>query len=141
MKLFLIVVLYFCTCNLHAVEFYQCVDDKGHQHFTNLPRSTLDNNCRPKTDQYAYMLNQDYLTIESQYKQYYEPEPSLDESTNTEQANSDEDILDADNALNQLLERSKEQQDNKATEFFNAHSKAVEEVLSEGNSNTPPVLP
>ncbi len=87
------------------------------------------------------MLNQDYLTIESQYKQYYEPEPSLDESTNTEQANSDEDILDADNALNQLLERSKEQQDNKATEFFNAHSKAVEEVLSEGNSNTPPVLP
>ncbi len=77
------------------------------------------------------MLNQDYLAIESHYKRY----------SQTETAEDDEDILDPDNALNDMLERSNDQSENSATETFNARSKAVELILSEERPGNSVVLP
>ncbi len=73
MKLLIIAVLMLFSLQSYALEFHRCVDEKGRQHFTNLPAQTLDANCKLKTDQYSYMFNQDYSKLENLYKEWVEP--------------------------------------------------------------------
>lgn len=136
MKLLLITILTFFSIQIHAVEFYQCTDKKEQQHYTNLPASSLDANCKQKTDRYAYMINQDYSNIENNFKRYTEideTQEQIDESLLTIDNFTDtvQNILDPDKALEQLVENATNKDENMATEFFNARTKAIESILSE----------
>lgn len=104
-----------------------------------MPKSSLDANCRQKTDQYAVMLEQDYLALSNKFKQYEiidEPddfEDMLDDITKPVL-----DLLDADKALDELLDNTKTKRNSEASKFFRARSDAVESILSEEKPTTPP---
>ncbi len=144
MKLLLIVFLYSYAVSAHAVEFSQCVDDRGHQHFTTLPAASLDNNCKPKTNYHAYMLNQDYTSLENNLNLYSnieltEEETSEPLSTVDAIKSKVSDLLDPEQALNELVESVNNRDENAATKFFNARSKAVETILSVDKPANPQV--
>ena len=74
MKILIITILMSFTVQSYAVEFHQCIDKIGQQHFTNLPALSLDSNCKEKTDRYSYLINQDYSNLEQRYKEYLIPD-------------------------------------------------------------------
>ena len=134
MNVLFIVFSILFSAQSYAVEFYQCVDKKGQQHFTNLPAASLDSNCKQRTDRYTYLLEQDYSDLENRLKNYTVPEDihiQTDDSLLTIDNFLDpvKDLLDPDKALEQLLETSTSKDANMATEFFNARSDAIESVL------------
>lgn len=136
MKVLIFAVLLFSSIQIYAVEFHQCIDKKGQQHFTNLPAESLDLYCNQKTDRYSYLINQDYSNLENKLKNYIEPveaQIQTNDSLITTENFIDpiKDILDSDKALEQLLETSTKTDENMATEFFNARSNAIESVLSQ----------
>jgi len=141
MKLLIIATLMIFSIPSYAIEFYQCIDKKGLQHFTNLPASSLDSNCKQKTDRYSYLINQDYSNLENKLKNYSE---SLETQEQFDDALLSIDnfiepvksILDPDKALEQLVENATNKDENMATEFFNARSKAIESILSEEKPGT-----
>jgi trehalose-6-phosphate synthase len=143
MKLLIIATLMIFSSQSYAVEFYQCTDKKGRQHFTNLPASSLDSNCKQKTDRYTYLINQDYSNLENKLKNYsetLETDEQFDDALLSIDNFTDpiKNILDPDKALEQLLDNATNKDENMATEFFNARSKAIESILSEEKSSTQP---
>lgn len=141
MKLLLFTILMMLSFSTSAVEFYQCIDDKGHPHFTNLPKSSLDSNCSLKTDHFSLMLNQDYLNLANEFKKYeVNKEEELDEIMLSLDSITQPvmDILDPDKALDELVDASLNKRENAATKLFKARSKAVEQILNEANPNSPP---
>ncbi|GJM06068.1 MAG: hypothetical protein DHS20C09_20640 [marine bacterium B5-7] len=140
MKILFIVLSVLFSSQSYAVEFYQCIDQKGHKHFTNLSADSLDSNCQPKTDRYSYLLGQDYSNLEHKlenYTQIFETQELEREQTGDSAITSKsfidpvKDLFDSDKALEQLLEASNKREKNMATEFFDARSNAVESVLSQ----------
>lgn len=146
MKIILIPILMFLSIQSYAVEFYQCIDAKGQPHYSNLPAESLDSNCKQKSDRYDYLLKQDYSNLENEFNNYTESvidQEQTDDSLLSIDNIIDpiKDILDPDIALEQLLETSTNADENMATEFFNARSKAVESILLEERPGNPPVKP
>ena len=141
MKPLIFVVLMIFPFSTYAVEFHQCIDDKGRSHFTNLSKSSLDSNCRETTDHYSFMLNQDYLRLANELNKVdeIEEEPGSDETMLSIDSITQPvmDLLDPDKALDELVESSSEH-DNTATKFFKARTKAIEQILNEAKPNTPP---
>ncbi len=74
MKIIIIAVLMVLSHQSYAVEFHQCIDQKGQQHFTNLPPQSLGSNCKETTDRYSYLINQDYSNLEKRYQQVVLPD-------------------------------------------------------------------
>jgi len=139
MKLLLIIIPMILSFSTSAVEFYQCIDDKGQSHFTNLPESSLDSNCGQKADYYTIMLNQDYLNLANEFKKFEVKEEEFEEIRLSLDSITQPfmDILDPDKALDELVEASLNKRENAATKFFNARSKAVEQILNMANPNPP----
>lgn len=136
MKLLVISTLMIFSIQSYAIEFNLCVDEKGQQHYTNLPAASLDSNCKQKIDRYSYLIEQDYSNLEHRLKNYTEPaevQGQSDDALLTIENVIDpiKDLLDPDKALKQLLETSTNKDANMATEFFNARSNAIESVLSQ----------
>ena len=129
-----------CSIPVYAIEFYQCIDSEGQSHFTNLPKSTLDSDCRPKNDQYMVMLNQDYQNLENEFLKYETSEEEtfdILDVTLDSASKSISELFDADMALEELLENTQDKRNNFATDFFKARTEAVESILSEENPVPP----
>ncbi len=146
MKSLIIATLMLISFQLYAVEFYQCIDKKGRQHYTNLPASSLDSNCKQKTDRYSYLINQDYSNIENILKNHSEKLEtqdqfddallSIDNFTDPVKNN-----LDPEKALEQLLNNTTNKDDNMVTEISTARSNPKESLRSEETPDDPPVKP
>jgi hypothetical protein len=83
MKLLLITIFTIFSVNANAVEFYQCIDEKGQKHLTNLPALSLDSNCKLKVNRYAFIINQDFSNLVNRLKVYVELDetPQQDEDS------------------------------------------------------------
>ncbi len=136
MKLLSFTILMMLSFSAYAVKFYQCIDDKGQAHFTNLPESSLDSNCEQKTDHFSIMLNQDYLNLANEFNKHKVKEDESDEIDSITQPVKD--ISDPDKALDELVDTSLNKPENAATKFFKARTKTVEQISNEANPNTPP---
>ena len=123
----------------YSIEFYQCIDSKGQSHYTNLPKNSLDKECRQKDNQYLVMLNQDYQNLENEFLKYETPveDINLIEMSVDTVTKPISDLLDSDKALDELLENTQEKRKNFATEFFRARTEAVKSILEEENPNPP----
>ncbi|MCZ6803906.1 MAG: DUF4124 domain-containing protein [Proteobacteria bacterium] len=124
MKLLSFTFLMVLSFTASAIEFYQCTDDKGKLHFTNLPKSSLDSNCGQISDQYSFMLNQDYLNLADEFKKYEVQE----EEPDAEMLSFDS--LDTLKALEQLMQAT-EDRDDPFTRAMRGRSKAVEQLLKQ----------
>ena len=114
----------------YALEFNRCMDENGDVHYTNLPLSTLDANCKQRVDYYSLRLNRDYRQLRNSLKnparvQSIETKPGIIEQV----SDAMENVLDADKALEQLLENTRDARENPASRFFRARTEAVGEIL------------
>ncbi len=147
MKLLSFTILMSFSLSSYAVEFNSCTDDKGHTHFTNLPKSSLDSNCAPK-NHYTVMLNQDYLNLSNEYAKY-ENFIEKEDSSNSEPfelskvdispdriKNKVKDILDPDKALEELIDAT-DDRDDAFTNAMRGRSKGIETIMEQGKSGTP----
>lgn len=136
MKLLSFTILMFFSLSSNAVEFNSCTDDKGHTHFTNLPKSSLDSNCAPE-NHYTVMLNQDYLNLFNGYKKYVAAEKEPGNIVSLESFSQPvKDILDPDKALDMLVDSSLKKDENAAKKFFKARTNAVEQILNEDKQSS-----
>lgn len=121
-----------------ALEFISCIDNNGQVHLTTMPKTSLDANCKQKTDHYTFMLEQDYSKLEKEFTKY---EVTDEAEEGLVMNNLNEPILDAlrtDSALDQLLENSDDNRESTASEFFRKRSDAVDSILSEEKDISPP---
>jgi hypothetical protein len=139
MKYLIFINLILFSLSSYAIEFYRCSDASGKVHLTTMPKSSLDANCKQKSDQYAVMLEQDYLNLSNRFKKYeIIKEPDDIEFTLENFTKPVMELLDADKALDELLENTKTKRNSEVSKFFRARSDAVESILSEEKPNTPP---
>ena len=131
MKYLIFTSLFFFSITAHAIEFYRCTDTNGKDYFTNLPASSLDANCQQKNDHFVVLLEQDYLNLSNEFKKYeaVEEETPL-ESIIDKVGLPSADILDAEFALEELLENTKEKRNSEVSKFFRARTRAIETVLT-----------
>ncbi len=148
MKILSFIVLSYVSFSTFAIELYSCTDETGKTHYTNLPKNSLDSNCKAK-DQYAVMLQQDYDNLSHIYSKY-ESEAEQDdfyENTSTEPFQFSEtdfssdsiknkvtDIFDADKALEELMEAT-EDRDDVFTRAIRGRTKGVKDIIEQGNTN------
>jgi len=136
MKLLSFTILILFSLSSNAVEFYQCIDNKGLSHFTNLPKSSLDLNCVAK-DRHTIMLNQDYSNLADEFKKY---ETSVEEIEEFELEEMDlsfdsmtqsvKDVFDPDKALEELI-LSTEDRDDPFTRAMRGRSNAVDDIIKQ----------
>ena len=131
MKILLYLSFILFSTASYSIEFYRCTDTYGKIHLTNMPKSSLDSNCRQKTDYHSVFLEEDYSNLAEEYKKY---EITKKEEIDTELeiiAKPISDIIDSDKALEKLLDNANENKDSEATKLFKARTEAVESTLSE----------
>jgi hypothetical protein len=137
MKLLSFTILLLFSFSTYSVEFTRCIDDKGHVHFTNMPKYNLDANCQQKKDHYVTMLSQDYENLANEFKKYEEPEEVTvdifydnDELSVNSLTQPVKDILDPDKALKQLME-STEDRDDPFTRAIRGRSDGIEKIMEQ----------
>lgn len=151
MKLLSFTILALISYSSSAVEFHRCIDDKGLTHYTNLPKSSLDNNCAQQ-DHYALMFSQDYDNLHNTHQKYennaldgavsfksngnnrvkyskpFDLKPTdLSVESVTQKV---QDILDPDKALEELM-ISTEDRDDVFTRAIRGRAKGIEGLLKE----------
>ncbi len=132
MKANIIILLVLFSPLAQALEFNRCVDGNGVAHYTNLPLSTLDANCRQKLDPQNIYLRYDYQRLQRNMDNRLSESTEIvgDEDNAVDRVvNAVSDALDADKALESLLENTQEARANPATEFFRARTEAVRKIL------------
>lgn len=135
MKFIIFICFTFLYQSSFAIEFIRCINDNGKVHLTTMPKSSLDANCKQKTDHYSIMLEQDYSKLNNQFTKYEEQDDDLVIGNVNEPVL---DGLDPDKALNELLENSDNNRESAASELFKKRSDAVDSILSEEKPVDPP---
>ncbi len=132
MKSNIIILVLLFSPLVQALEFNRCIDANGVAHYTNLPLSTLDGNCRQKMDPQNMYLRYDYQRLQRDVDNRL---PDSTEIIGNEGitvdgvVNAVTDALDADKALESLLQNTQEARANPASEFFRARTEAVRKIL------------
>ena len=122
MKIKVFVCLLSFSISSSAVEFYRCIDSDGKQHFTNMPESSLNKDCKQNKDHYAVMLEQDYSNLDKEFEKYmaiHEEELQANNVINDETINIGDvelkkpglHIFDPDAAYDELIETTTERDD------------------------------
>jgi 3-methyladenine DNA glycosylase/8-oxoguanine DNA glycosylase len=136
----------------HAIEFHSCKDDKGLTHYTNLPVSSVGQNCSPK-DRYTVMLNQDYVNLAKEYAKYQQNNQSVNSNNDAETdskpfelskselspdaiKNKVKDIFDPDKALEELMDAT-EDRDDVFTRAMRGRSERIESIVNQGKLSSP----
>ncbi len=123
--------------SLLAIEFTRCVDSSGLVHYSNLTAAQLDTECKPIQHHQMVLLEQDYQRLnngiigtveEKELLQIDEQESLLPKSIS--------EALDADTALEQLLENTQQQRQNPATRFFKQRTEDIQNILDSVNPDT-----
>lgn len=114
-----------CTCislSSNALELYSCTDKSGKTHYTNLPKNSLDSNCKSK-NLHSVLLKQDYDNLKNIYSKYESLENESDDfSKQVLDLNSLEnppdtlkqkvsDIFDSEKAFDELMEATENRDD------------------------------
>lgn len=138
MKIIIFISLLFLSTAAYSVEFYRCLDASGKVHLTTMPKSSLDANCRQKTDHFAALLQQDYLNLSNEFKKY---EVTVEDDTSGNQPSEfsigdtkfkipGKHIFDSDAAYEELMETTSKR-DDPITNFFRARTDTIESILLE----------
>lgn len=119
--------------SVFALQFNRCVDANGVAHYTNLPLSTLDANCKQRENYYSLRLQSDYQRLKQNMDNPRRPivaDKDEEDKGVVEQVKDVIDgMVDADQALEQLLENTRNARQNPASRFFRARTSAVETIL------------
>jgi len=145
MKLLSFTILAVFSSSSIAVEFNSCIDNKGHTHFTNLPKSSIGSNCAPR-NHYTVMLKQDYQNLANEYAKYEKDEKLENKSEPFDLIKAEispdavknkvKDIFDPDKALDELMEAT-EDRDDVFTRAMRGRAEGIEGILNQPNTDTP----
>lgn len=132
MKTLLFIVLSSVFYASSAIELYSCTDKTGKTHYTNLPKNSLDTNCKIK-DLHAVMLQQDYNNLKNIHSKR---ELGQNDTSTGFIETKINDVLDADKAFDELMEAT-EDRDDVFTRAIRGRTESIKNTLKQGNTDSP----